>query len=856
MDLNVVILSLQYSYLISSLVGLYETNTGLWRSHDKCSQTLLPYSVLSKHRSNVRILDNMAALRETTLNLNHNGTGQENHIKLIEPQLSNQLITVSINGNETFINNSRTEILRVYDQVSFRRITLTSAQFEQIGQGFLDKLNQIASRRQVEITIDNTDSDFNGQPTPSALTSIYILGTMDALAVAETEVQVLVNVSLDKCYVERITVPLSLIPSLGGANLANFTEIANHLNVSIYLPFLMPHVFHSRVTDTNASASIYLTSPRVPEILLTKNTIASLIQAVDPRANNLCKLYVQEIDFAKEKLDLISLYRQSEVLAIMLKHGVYVQVPQLGDARDSRVVVTGQREHAVKEAVTEVSGLSTEFYTLDIRFLKGPTLGDFEYYLINLINLKRTCVLTCNQNGMSVVGDKDEIKKLLDEFVSDLQTSTLFTNLVNESDTKFQMVLSMELNNQHRGFLSGKKNGKIIKILNQLGNVPTIKFKPLNNYNFLIDTSIRVGLGIKNKQMLSVFELLVKCVSLVELELPAEMRFNIPEVFHKSIIGNGGSIIQSIMKKYNVFIQFTSLAHSRKKTDVKKDTMLYVFQRTNNVLVKCPMKNLKNILYVKYELENLVAQCCQNRCPPLNGIATRYNNVDFTLLKSHYLMLSKMEKFNLTFVSDLETEFNTYIDFPSSVQDFTGSSLDLHIKGSDSRARQCAQRLSEMLPLSYEFHITFCPGKFDELINENNIEFREKILIPFSLLLGAELVTTLVLILDQTTPFHQIIVSSYEDAQLRKAVAELTSYLREKSFLILEKQDLKFEPFKPQEILESPTKSPEKHKNSKSPNKSPTKLPHKKALKTITNRTNSGGKRPTMAPFSLPIPNC
>ncbi|SGZ47014.1 CIC11C00000000733 [Sungouiella intermedia] len=888
MDLNVVILTLQYSYLISSLVALHNSQTGLWQNHNECSQTLLPYSILSKHRLDIHIIDNMVKLRETTMMLNHNGIGAENHIKLIEPQLNNQLITVSINGNETFINNSRTEILKAYHQVNFRQISLTASMVERTDPIFLQKLDIIAKRRNVEILIDNIDTDFNGPAQRSPITSIFVLGATDDLNLAETEVRVLVDLMLDECFVDRITLPLSLIPSLGGSKLANFSEIANQLNINIYLPYLMPHVSHSATLDDNDNMSIWLTSKSIPEILFSKNIITSLIAAVDPRANAETKLFTQEIELSKEKLDLISLYHQNDVLSIMLKYGTFIQIPSLGEARNNKIIVQGQSKEAVWETAMEVSGLGTRFYSLDIKFLKGPTSADFEYYLINLINLKKTCVLTYNGNGMNIVGSKNDIKILLDHLVSDLQSSMYFTDFMNECNTKFQMVLGMELGNHHKEFFSGKKNGKIIKILNQLNHIPTIKFKYLNNYNFLINTSIKVGgTGVKNKHILSIFDLLVKSVNLVELELPAEMQFNIPEVFHKSIIGNGGQIIQSIMKKYNVFIKFSSSSHSTKKKpdDVEKERMLYMFKRNNNVLIKCPMKNLKSILFVKYELDQLVSQCCQNKCPSLNGIAATYNTADFKLLKSHYLLLNKKNNFDLSFVSDLEAEYNTYIDFPMSLQDFQSSSRNVTIKGNDYKTKQCAQKLAEMIPKSYEFQLTYCPGKFDELINEHNPTFREKVVIPFRLLLNTEIVTNLVagLVVLQASSYHQIILSSYDDGNLRKAVSELTSYLREKRFLILDKKDMDFEPITIQNEVYSPSKvplspvrnaSPTKFNNrsptrsptrstqspTRSPAKSPTKSPSKQPLQTITNNSGVNNKKNVpligLTPFpALTIPN-
>lgn len=849
MDLNLVILSLEYTYLISSLVGLFETNTGLWQSH--LSQTLIPYSVRNEHKSSVRIIDNMDALRQCILKLNHNGTGEANHIKLIEPQLNNQLFTVSITGNETFINNCRTELLKAYLHVNYKRLVLSDAEFAAASPDFVHRLESIAAQCNVEISITNQEMDYKNPAKPCESASIYIVGNTDNLSRAETETRILVDTLLNNCYVDRIQVPLSILPGLGGVNMANFTEIARQLNVNIYLPYLLPQVFNTGSMDSNGQSSIWVTAKRMPEIVLTKKIIADLLKTVDPRLDTETAVFVQKIEFAKDKLDVISLYNQAEILNIMFQRGTFVQMPTLGEAGNNTVVIQGHSADAVQETAMELTSLSSQLYTVDMKFSKGPTSVDFEYYLINLINLKKTCVLTYNEHGLEIMGSKEDIRLLLSELVSNLQSSFYFTKLVNESDTKFQIVMSMELSNHQKDFLSGKKNGKIIKILNQLGHIPSIRFRYLNDYNFEINTSISIGLGVKNKQILSIFELLIKSVLLIEMELPAEMQFNVPDVFHKSIIGNGGSIIQSIMKKYNVFIKFSSTAHKKRTEEKHDDRILYLFTRNNNVLIKCPMKNLKNILFVKYEIDQMVTQCCQNILP-LNGISAVYNSAGFRLLKSHYLMLIRENKYDVRFISDLEAEFNTFIEFPTSLHDFKGqSSMTISITGNDTKPQQCAQKLASMLPKCHEFQITYCPGRFDELINEQNTEFREKVMIPFRLLQGVEVMCDYQAESAEVV-HHKIIVSSYDDQKAQRALVDLTHYLREKSFLILDKQRFGFDPVIPQTHIasRSPTKSPTKSP-VKSRNRSPTKSPQKQnALKTITNKPAQNLKK--IPVFAMP----
>ncbi|PVH18539.1 uncharacterized protein CXQ87_001470 [Candidozyma duobushaemuli] len=864
MDSNLVILSLEYSYLLNPSAGLFESDCGLWQSSATYSPTLIHSA------GHFRVLDNMKPLRETVRKLNHNGMGEENHVKLVEPQLNNQLITISINGSETFINISRIELLRAYHRVDAKKIVLSEADFANIGPEFVSRSEAIASRCRVELMVTDKNIDFKSTQMAPGPFGLYIAGPTENLSVAETECRILVDALLHGCKVHQINIPLSLLPGIGGVNLANFAEIARQSNVNIYLPSLMPHSFNCELVETSES-SIWITAKKVPELLLAKRILSDLVATVDCRINSAANLYLHEIEIAKDKLDIITLYAQRDVSNIMFLHGTFIQIPSLGEAKNNKIIVQGHSTEAVSKTVQDISNLSCNYYSLDIRFPEGSRSPDFEYYLINLINVRKTCILTYNCNGMNIVGVKDEVRSLLKDLIAALQNTSLFTD-PGDGSSQFRFSVSMELQNEHREFLSGKKNGKIIKILNQLNHMPQIRFRHLNEYNFLITSTISVSAGVKNKQMSSVFDILSKSVSLIEMELPAEMQFNIPEVFHKSIIGNGGSIIQSIMKKYN------SEENPEKTTD---DRILYSFRRDNNVLIKCPMKNSKNILFVKYEIDQLVAQCCSNTLAQSRGMATIYNSVGFRLLKSHYQMLIRKQGQDLRFVNDLETDFSTYIDFPTSLETFKGESSHLlAIKGNDNRPHSCALKLASMLPETWEFQVTFCPGKFDGTFSESNEDFREKVVIPFRLLLDVELAWNRNPVDSETQeplPYHQVFLSSYNKANAQKAIHDLTIYLREERFLILDKQAMNFDPIVPALMLpptplasplrspvrsptRSPTRSPERYSDmstdySRSPTRqpmsnsgSPKRSPNRpQALRTITNQpVNSMKKIPSL----------
>lgn len=828
MDSNLVIFSLEHTYLVNSYRGIFESNTGLWQDHLEWSRTLIPYNTLNEHpQEETRVMDNVSRLRLTVMILNHNGMCDINHIKLVEPQLNNQLITISINGNETFVNNSRSEILKSFMKVNYEKIALTPGELKAVNSNFLQRLNSIALRFEVEITMADYESNFNGLYAKSDVTCIYIFGDANNLSLAKTNVRILIDTLLDGYFVDRIRVPLLMIPCLGGAGLTNFTELTHDLKVRLYLPNLNHSISNIGVLQKNDEVSIWLTSDRVAELSVATDAISNLLSIVDPTQNEQSKIFTQEIEISKEKLDLIGLYHQTDMFNIMHKYGTCIRKEFLAQTRVQRVFVQGQTPTSVQNAALDLSSLSCNLYYLEITFSQGPASTDLEYYLINLINLKRTCVLTYNEYGLTVLGAKEEIHALLNELGSDLKNHHFFFKMVNGNNVGLYVALSMEIANDQQDFLSGKKNGKVIKILNQVGNSPSIEFRRLNNFNFIVRLSISVGSGAKNKQIFTTFDVIMRTINLIEMEYPAQLEFNIPEVFHKSIIGNGGSIIQSIMKKYNVFIKFSRNGSGsdvqNEKTRMDSEQVLFLFRRHDNVLIKCPMKNLKNIMFVKYEIDQLVQQCCQNSSLSFNGISVIYNTVKFKLLKSHYLLLTRKLNYNLRFVSDLEDEFSTFIDFPKSIDAFEGyNSVIITIKGNDNRARLCAEKMAGFLPRSFEIKIPCGLESFANTISSKNESFRENVIIPFKLLLRTELIIEPSSQPDLT---HKIILSSYERQLLATAVSELTVYLRTVDLMIIEKQELLLNPIVSIEEIASPSKQSLYRLNLRSPQKSPQRNP-------------------------------
>lgn len=151
---------------------------------------------------------------------------------------------------------------------------------------------------------------------------------------------------------------------------------------------------------------------------------------------------------------------------------------------------------------------------------------------------------------------------------------------------QYQVRVKIELANEHKEFVSGKKNGKINKIMGQ--SSVQIIFNEFGEYNFNIEVHAPN------------FEAMKTGLDLVEQEMPASISFHVPDQYHKRIIGIGGQHIQRIMKKYSVFVKFSNAMDrggvGRDDDDIKVD----------NVICRTPARNAQNLELVKEEILEMV----------------------------------------------------------------------------------------------------------------------------------------------------------------------------------------------------------------------------------------------------------
>jgi KH domain len=237
-------------------------------------------------------------------------------------------------------------------------------------------------------------------------------------------------------------------------------------------------------------------------------------------------------------------------------------------------------------------------------------------------------------------------------------------------------VFDVELANDQREFISGKKNGKINKIMKTCG--VKIRFLPFSEYNFVIEVSS------------TNFAKALDGLTLMQDELPAEISFSVPEVYHRRIIGVGGKNIQRIMKKYGVYVKFSGAEEFA--------SLGGYYSNEDNVVARTPMKNQINLDNLKHAVMELINPRDKDFVTQSLYIPSRLHR---TLLQEHDLELQ-----------DAEQKANSKVHWPDKelacdkVQ-VTGPQFQIHL---------ITQFLNQLVP---EEHVVTAPDtpELRELLN-------------------------------------------------------------------------------------------------------------------------------------------
>lgn len=470
---------------------------------------------------------------------------------------------------------------------------------------------------------DSESASFNGSMENSMDTRlrVHIYGDMESSENAKTRLLIMIDQLLQR-QVDTIRLELSLHSLICGRHKRNIKVIESTTGTAIYFPPLFPTVFG------------YAPPGSVPlrgrdEIIITGDTMDSIIQA-KRKLHELVmatKTFVKDVQITTSKVDYILLERLDKIRKIIEANGSYVLLPPLGNHSGVlRVQATDILN--VERTVREIMGLAGQFYSASWWVThpepntRQPTLSDIRVMLPDIC-INAGAEITFEKTNFHINGSDDAVKAAM----------SIINTLPFVKKAQSTLRVKVELANEHKEFVSGKKNGKINKIMSQ-SNVQIV-FDGFNEYNFYID--------VRGAQ----YEATKNGLDLVELEMPASISFHVPDQYHKRIIGIGGQHIQRIMKKYSVFVKFSNAMDrggiGKDDDDIKVD----------NVICRTPARNADNLELVKAEIMDMVEKVDAEFVSESVIVDRLY----------HRELIARMPE-----IEELEKKWNCKITFPGTEQ--------------------------------------------------------------------------------------------------------------------------------------------------------------------------------------------
>ncbi|KAI1816913.1 hypothetical protein GGS20DRAFT_575150 [Poronia punctata] len=587
----------------------------------------------------------------------------------IPKQNKRQVVTVMLSGSPELVHKSREIILK--DTPLALRCTTIDVDYSLIVDSaagalkkqFTEALDSLAAFCGVDIfvlgpkltpTVDGLNGDVEVIGDQRWRVAIY--GDIECAEHAKTHVLILIDKLLGR-QVDIFNIEQSLHPIVCGRSRKNIKLIESATNTAIYFP---PFTRSSRYCPQDATRrnpdEILITGEHSQGIELAKRKIAEMVTQI--------KLFMKDAFITPAKIDSIVLGRMDKVRKIMETSGTYIMFPHLASQRNM-IRVQGVEGLHIERAMRELMNLAGQFYHASWWFQQmGPVVNPNEIRaMLGEIcsNSDADVFFDKVSSTFTMTGSDDAVKSAL-TVLSQMKIAAMGNQTIR---------VKIELANEHKEFVSGKKNGKINKIMTQ-SNVQ-IMFEGFREYNFDIDV------------IAPAYEQMKQGMSLVEQEMPASISFHVPDQYHKRIIGIGGQHIQRIMKKHSVFVKFSNAMDrggiGREEDDVKVD----------NVICRTPARNAQNLELVKTEILDMVDRAHSEFTSQIVHVDRLY----------HRQLIGRLQE-----IDELEKKWNCKIIFPSTEQ----ASDEVTVTGPEWQVPLCADEFLGMVPETHEMVLTRNPS--------------------------------------------------------------------------------------------------------------------------------------------------
>ncbi|KAI9319971.1 hypothetical protein BX666DRAFT_2025001 [Dichotomocladium elegans] len=483
---------------------------------------------------------------------------------------SKTMLNVVVDGPLTAVQTARSDLLRQSPIEYQTRLAIKSFNPDCIyapgkRQALVAGLDEIATSTRCHIIIQEA-------PEPD----LILCGSLDAVESARVRSLVLLD-QLMGLHTETVQIPYYLHNLVAGRRHANIQSIMEETNTNVYLqsPFTkLGCTQHMATPVSERSGTIHLTGDSVG-ISRAHETLKKLA------SQKTKSLYHKQSTMHPRKLDWSIQHQQDQLRKIMKDNGSFVAFPALGSGSNTVTVYAENRINA-ERTLRSLNYLIYKIYEVSF-CIKQQNDGfmraeDFSQ-LFGSSEALTQLLHRISQASGAELSYRTETGRF-EAFGTEKAVQTAYQFLAAIPVLKVHHSLSIfavELASDQREFLSGKKNGKVNKIMKTCG--VRIKFLAFNEYNFVIT----VESDDPDKAM--------EGVQMLQDELPAEMSFFVPEIYHRRIIGVAGKNIQRVMKRFGVYVKFSGAEEFA--------SLGGYFENEHNVVARTPMKNHTNLENLK-----------------------------------------------------------------------------------------------------------------------------------------------------------------------------------------------------------------------------------------------------------------
>lgn len=643
----------------------------------------------------------------------------------------------------TAINAIRSSLLASFTTIEHKTIPLDS-HFVYVGGAaltlvphFVRLLEHLGEFCHVALAVTRSGFDHD----------LHIYGDADAVEYARYKAKALLESTYGN-YVDMLDVPYSMQPLLCGPRKVHLFHVFNQTGVNVYTPPQMLELRGPQRPFNRSLDEVCLVGDPV-QVQIAKKLVANIFARTDS--------LFKDIQITRAAVEVLVFNLKSEVETIMNDLATFIQLPAL-NSEVPIVRVMGTNRSSIERSIQLLMGLCCKVYTARLDLHDGKTLSKpaiKEQDLLGAV-LNGATITAFHNSSFTITGLDSAVKN----------TMWALSNISQVQKQKQQVIFDLELSVELKDFIAGKKMGKISRIVAQTNSY--IWFTPLHEYNFHVHVTAK-SIGEAKAAM-----------RLIEEELPAEHWLYIPEPYHKQVIGTGGSRIQSLMRKYNVYIKFGSSGD--------KIPNAFGPSQIDNVLLRCPAKNSAMLAAATEELLETVDQH-----------AREHQSILVRLPRNHRRLLIS-EATNA--MREIEITNNVLINLPL---DESRNTELIPVTGMGSSAESAVEALKALIPIDYEFRVAMS-RKFAQAVGVGS-GFAERVVAPLCISFNAQIQTfERVQMQGDSCVYSQIVVSvsKHNEDALPEIADIITTYIRDNGLDVIDKGKLHSDPVV-QSALESHT---------------------------------------------------